>query len=133
MKVIATRLTRGADLKLTIAELVKRHCINAGAIASCVGCISSLKIRLAGANDELHLNEPLEIVSLAGTLTPDHQHIHIAVANQQGHVIGGHLMLGTLVDTTAELILHSYPHLEFFREFDGSTGYSELTIAEQAE
>ena len=125
---IAVRLTRGQDLKLSIQELVNQHQISAGTIASCVGCVSIINLRLANADQTLQIDAPFEIVSVMGTLTPNHQHIHISVADEQGKVIGGHLLEGTLIATTAELILHTYPELTFSREHDESTGYTELVI-----
>ncbi|NVD06342.1 DUF296 domain-containing protein [Vibrio sp. JPW-9-11-11] len=125
---IAVRLTKGDDLKLALHQLVSQHQINAGSIASCVGCFSQLKLRLAGARETLQLNEPLEIVSVMGTLTPDHQHVHLSVSRADGSVIGGHLMEGCLIDTTAELILHAYSNLVFSRQHDISTGFTELVI-----
>ncbi|MEZ8100364.1 PPC domain-containing DNA-binding protein [Vibrio bivalvicida] len=125
---IATRLTKGDDLKHSIQDLVTKHSISAGTIASCVGCFTHFHIRLAGATDTLELSEPLEIVSIMGTLTPNHQHIHISVARQNGEVVGGHLLEGCLIDTTAELIIHQYHKLSFSREVDPQTRYTELTI-----
>ena len=125
---IVIRLTRGADLKKSIAQLVAQHDVQAGSIASCVGCLSSVNLRLAGAQKTLQLQESLEIVSAMGTLTPEHQHIHVSVSDSAGRVIGGHLLEGSIIDTTAELIVHSYPTLRFSREFDSTTGYTELTI-----
>lgn len=125
---IATRLTRGSDLKASIAEIVVQHNIQAGSIASCVGCLSLVNLRLAGAQKTLQLNEPLEIVSVMGTLTPEHQHIHISVADSEGRVTGGHLLEGSIIDTTAELIVHNYSTLHFSREFDAATGYTELSV-----
>lgn len=130
LNVIAIRLTKGMDLKRCLAKIVQDHNVKAGIIASCVGCISTLKLRLAGAESTLSKNEAFEIVSVMGTLTPDHQHIHISVADKQGQVWGGHLMEGTLIDTTAELIIHSYPQLSFSREMDDETGYTELVVNE---
>ncbi|WP_041943124.1 PPC domain-containing DNA-binding protein [Vibrio furnissii] len=128
VKVRATRLTRGADLKQSIMALVQAHGITAGSIASCVGCLSHLNIRLADSTSTLSLQAPFEIVSLMGTLTPHHLHLHIAVADSQGKVLGGHLLDGNLVNTTAELIVHDYPDLAFDREYDAHTGFTELTI-----
>lgn len=128
INVIATRLTKGMDLKRSLAKIVKDHNIKAGSVASCVGCISTLNLRLAGAESTLSKCEPFEIVSAMGTLTTEHQHVHISVSDKQGHVWGGHLMEGTLIDTTAELIIHSYPALTFSRKMDESTGYTELVI-----
>ncbi len=125
---LAWRLTRGDDLKTAIQHLVTQNHIQAGSIASCVGSLSQLHIRLAGAQQTLKLSQPFEIVSLMGTLTADHQHLHIAVADNQGKVWGGHLLEESYIDTTAELIIHRYPSLHFAREHDRQTGYSELKI-----
>ena len=125
---IATRLTKGDDLKQTIQQLVTQHHIHAGSIASCVGCFTQLNIRLAGATETLQLCEPLEIVSIMGTLTAEHQHIHLSVAKQNGDVIGGHLLEGSLIDTTAELIIHHYGNLKFHRQHDMNTGFTELVV-----
>lgn len=125
---IATRLTRGQDLKLELQKLVTKHNVAAGSIASCVGCVSQLNIRLANANHTKLIQAPFEIVSVMATLTPNHQHVHISVADENGDVIGGHLLEGTIIATTAELILHRYDTLTFSREYDDSTGYTELSI-----
>ncbi|HDM8048389.1 PPC domain-containing DNA-binding protein [Vibrio fluvialis] len=128
IKVLATRLTQGADLKQSIMALVQEHSITAGSIASCAGCLSQLNIRLADSISTLSLQAPFEIVSLMGTLTPHHLHLHIAVADSQGKVWGGHLLDGNLINTTAELIVYGYPDLAFDREYDAHTGFTELTI-----
>ncbi|MGR5363578.1 PPC domain-containing DNA-binding protein [Vibrio mediterranei] len=125
---IAVRLTRGTDLKQALHKLVAEHQIQAGSIASCVGCLSQISMRLAGAEHTLKRSEPFEIVSLMGTLTPEHQHVHISVADSKGNVLGGHLLEESIVDTTAELIVHHYPELVFEREIDKSTGYTELHV-----
>ena len=127
---IAVRLTKGQDLKKQIQSLVTEHKIQAGTIASCVGCLEQVSLRLAGAEQSITLTQPFEIVSVMGTLTANHQHIHISVADSDGKVIGGHLLDNSLIDTTAELILHTYPSLSFSREQDDTTGYSELVVGE---
>ncbi|ENM3739045.1 DNA-binding protein [Vibrio cholerae] len=126
---IALRLTRGMDLKQQIVQLVQQHRIHAGSIASCVGCLSTLNIRLADSVSTLQVSAPFEILSLSGTLTYQHCHLHIAVADAQGRVWGGHLLEGNLINTTAELMIHHYPQHHFTREFDPNTGYSELVVS----
>ena len=126
--VLAHRLTQGTDLKAAIQAMVRQHGITAGSIASCVGCLTTINLRLAGANASLVSQGSFEIVSIMGTLTADHQHIHIAVADDRGSVVGGHLLDGNIVGSTAELIINSYPQLHFSREFDPTTGYTELLI-----
>ena len=78
--------------------------------------------------EEHHNHRDLEILSLAGTLAPDGAHLHIAVANSTGTVAGGHLSCGTLVRTTAELVVALLPGWVFQRVLDPATGYPELHV-----
>ncbi|WP_070966969.1 PPC domain-containing DNA-binding protein [Vibrio sonorensis] len=125
---IAIRLHRGSDLKQSIKKLVDDNRVKAGTILSCVGSLSSINLRLAGASQTLFLHSSFEIVSVVGTLTPDHQHIHISVADGEGKVIGGHLLDGAVIDTTAELIIAKLDQLHFSREIDSQTGFTELKL-----
>jgi predicted DNA-binding protein with PD1-like motif len=59
---------------------------------------------------------------------PDGAHPHIAVAGSSSDVIGGHLCAGSLVRTTAELVIGLLPDWRFTRELDPATGYAELRI-----
>lgn len=88
------RLTQGTDLKKALVAYVNEHQLSACIVSCCVGCLSQLHIRLAGAQSVLHLIEPLEIVSLTGTLCTTGAHIHISVAKIDGQVVGGHLLDG---------------------------------------
>ncbi|MDD1780672.1 DNA-binding protein [Enterovibrio sp. ZSDZ35] len=125
---VAFRLTRGADLKLSIQSAVHQHNIHAGCVVSLVGCLSTLVIRLADGDTTKTFNEPLEILSVSGSLTPDHVHLHISVTDTEGRVWGGHLMEGSIVSHTAEVCLLSFSSYQFSREYDGTTGYTELLI-----
>ena len=48
-------------------------------------------------------------------------------------MIGGHLCAGSLVRTTAELVIGLLPEWRFNRELDPATGYPELQIKVQPE
>jgi predicted DNA-binding protein with PD1-like motif len=100
----------------------------AGCVISAVGSLSVAQLRLAGAAEATTLAGDLEILSLAGTLCADGAHLHIALADASGAVIGGHLATGSLVRTTAELVLALLPEWQFSRELDPATGYAELRI-----
>ena len=75
------------------------------------------------------LDEPTEILSLAGTLCPDGLHLHIALGRRDGQCVGGHVVDGCIVRTTAELIVGEAPDLEFRRAPDPETGYLELCVS----
>jgi predicted DNA-binding protein with PD1-like motif len=104
----------------------------AGCVISAVGSLSPAQLRLAGAAEATAIQGELEILSLSGTLSPDGAHLHIAVADSSGAVIGGHLCAGSLVRTTAELLIGLLPQWRFNRELDPTTGYAELQISPQA-
>jgi predicted DNA-binding protein with PD1-like motif len=85
-------------------------------------------LRLSNMNETKTWKENFEITSLTGTLSPDGNHLHISIANKDGVTIGGHLMDGSIIFTTAEIIIGEAPDLIFTRETDPATSYKELKI-----
>jgi predicted DNA-binding protein with PD1-like motif len=132
MKVIPLRLQPGADLRRALEAWMGEQQEQAGCVISTVGSLSLAQLRLAGATQATAIHGELEILSLSGTLSPDGVHLHIAIADSLGEVIGGHLCAGSLVRTTAELVIGLLPEWRFHRELDPATGYSELRISPQA-
>ena len=128
MKVVPLRLLPGDDLRLTLEAWMGEQQEQAGCMISAVGSLSVAQLRLAGAEEASTIHGELEILSLASTLSPDGAHLHIAVAGSQGAVIGGHLCAGSLVRTTAELVVGLLPQWRFNRVLDPATGYAELQI-----
>jgi predicted DNA-binding protein with PD1-like motif len=136
MKVMAFRLLPGADLKQELRRIVEERGLRAGCIVSCVGSLARARLRMAGATSEADsfksVDEPTEIISLVGTLCPDGLHLHMTVAGRDGQCIGGHVVEGCIVHTTAELIVAELPDVEFRREYDPETGYRELRVADHS-
>jgi predicted DNA-binding protein with PD1-like motif len=97
-------------------------------VSSAVGSLSVAQLRLAGSAEAITLAGDLEILSLSGTLSADGSHLQIALADASGAVIGGHIATGSLVRTTAELVLGLLPEWQFSRELDPATGCAELRI-----
>jgi predicted DNA-binding protein with PD1-like motif len=134
MNVEAFRLTPGADLKGEIMRIVRERGFRAGYIVSCVGSLARARIRAPGAPEAfLSFEEPMEIVSLVGTLCPDGAHLHIGLARRSGECIGGHVGQGCVVHTTAELIVGELAGWEFSRAPDPETGYRELRVTRRGE
>jgi predicted DNA-binding protein with PD1-like motif len=129
MKVVPLRLTPGADLRLALEAWMGAQQEQAGCVLSAVGSLSVAQLRLAGATQATAIHGELEILSLSGTLSPDGAHLHIAIADSKGAVIGGHLCAGSLVRTTAELVIGLLPEFQFRRELDPATGYAELRVS----
>ena len=128
MKTHVFRLRRGSDLLKALQEYARTRRIAAGTVVSGVGCGTRARVRDASGVTVRELNEPLEIVSLMGTLSAARTHLHIALAREDLTVLGGHLMEGCIVNTTAEVVLLELDGVRFGAEWDGETGYDELAI-----
>jgi predicted DNA-binding protein with PD1-like motif len=133
MRVVPLRLQPGDDLRRALDAWMAEQQEQAGCVISAVGSLSVAQLRLAGATEATAIRGDLEILSLSGTLSPDGAHLHIAIAGSSGAVIGGHLGAGSLVRTTAELVIGLLPDWRFSRELDPATGYPELRIRAQPE
>ena len=128
MKVVPLRLQPGDDLRRVLEAWMGDQQEQAGCVISAVGSLSVAQLRLAGASQATAIRGELEILSLSGTLSPDGAHLHIAIADSTGAVIGGHLCMGSLVCTTAELVIGLLPQWRFSRELDPATGCAELRV-----
>ena len=132
MRTLAFRLRPGTDLLDELQRLTGAHALRAGLILTCVGSLSRAHLRMPGAVGEEDVfrtwEEPMEIVSLTGTLCPEGLHVHISLARPDGHCIGGHLAPGCIVNTTAELVIGELEDVEFTRPLDPETGYDELSV-----
>lgn len=127
----AFRLKPGEDLKQGIEKIVTEKKINAGWVATCVGSLTDYMIRFANQPDGSSGYGHFEIVSLTGTVGINGSHLHISISDSTGHTIGGHLMSGCKIYTTAEIVLQSTDKYEFKREKDGTTPWEELQIKEK--
>lgn len=133
MKTHCFRLTRGADLKREIRRYAEQHHIGAAVVGSAVGCLTHACVRDASGITAHTLEERLEIVSLMGTVSAERLHLHIALAREDLSVIGGHMMEGCIVNTTAEVVLLELPGVRFWGAFDAETGYRELVMEREGE
>ncbi len=124
----AIRLQPGQDLRREIEQFAKRENLQAGFIATCVGSLDRTALRLANQKEVTTFSGYMEIVSLVGTLSPDGVHLHLSVADETGKMFGGHLVPGSRVYTTAELVLGEARELQFHRVIDPATTYHELTV-----
>jgi predicted DNA-binding protein with PD1-like motif len=97
----------------------------------CVGSLSSARLRLAGGTQNATWQGTFEIVALTGTLSQDGGDLHVAVADDQGRTVGGHLAEGCRVRTTAEVVLAADDRLVFAHEHDPATGYDELVVRQR--
>jgi len=124
----AFRLRPGQDLKREILAFAERHGLRAPVVLTCVGSLTRVSIRLAGAVNTLVREGKFEIISLVGCADPPRGHLHLGVADEAGSTLGGHLTDGCVVNTTAEVVLGELPGVTFRRQPDEKSGYHELVV-----
>lgn len=128
MRTLPIRLRPKQDLRHALDALVAEHKLGAAFVLQGIGSLSVARIRFAGVSEPTELRGDLEILTLAGSLSPDGAHLHISVADAQGRVIGGHVAPGCIVRTTAEILVALLPDMRFSREPDPDSGWDELAI-----
>ncbi|MCH7228808.1 PPC domain-containing DNA-binding protein [Haloferula sp. A504] len=128
METFPLRLPPGADLKAALDALVIEKGWSAAVVLTGIGSLDLATIRFADRDVATPISGPLEILSLGGTLSAGGSHLHIAVSDGDGRVVGGHLKEGATVRTTAEIVMGILPGWEFCREMDPATGYLELSV-----
>lgn len=124
----AFRLKPNEDLYDSILSFAKNNKIKAGSIQTCVGSLKVVNIRLANASKSKHLTECFEICSLVGTLCESGLHLHISLSDSNGNMLGGHVLPGCKIYTTAEIVILELCDLLFTREMDAETGFKELIV-----
>src|SRR6187399_466541 len=127
-KVYIFRLNPGEDLRKSIETIAKEKNITAGWINTCVGSLTDYNIRFANQQDGSSGSGHFEIVSLSGTVSVNGSHVHVSISDSTGKTIGGHLLQGCKIYTTAEIVIGQLKDKIFTREKDGSTPWEELRV-----
>ena len=107
---------------------MKHYRVEAGAMLTCVGSLTDVTLRLANQDGPTVWQGHFEIVSLVGTLSTNGSHLHLSVSDSTGRTIGGHLLDGCKIYTTAEIVIGVMPGLRYSREPDPTFGYRELVV-----
>ncbi|WP_139925721.1 PPC domain-containing DNA-binding protein [Hymenobacter sp. DG01] len=128
LRTYALRLKPGQDLRRELQAFAEQHQLRAAAVLTCVGSLTTAILRLANQPGPTQYQGHFEIVSLVGILSINGSHLHLSIADSTGRTLGGHLVEGNLVYTTAELVIGEMPELDFRREPDATYGYQELVV-----
>jgi len=126
VQTLVLRLNPGDDLRASLDLALKQGGGEAAFVVSGIGSLRGASIRFAGAANATRIEGDLEILTLAGSLSPDGSHLHVSVADAEGRVFGGHAAPGCTVRTTAEILVAWLPQWHFARKHDPATGYAEL-------
>ncbi len=128
MEYDAFRLLPGMDLRQALQTWAERGGIEAAVLLSGVGSLTHYAIRMANQPAAARGSGYFEITSLAGTISRYGLHLHLTIADENGQCLGGHLMEGCRIYTTAEIVAGILPGLRFSREMDHATGFKELVV-----
>ena len=119
------RFLPGEEVRTELEQFCVQEGLEAAAIVSAVGSVSSALIRFGGRPEGTAISGDLEVCTLSGTLSKHGMHIHLAVADGDGRMTGGHLMKAT-VRTTLEVVIQEVGGVRMVRRKDERTGYNEL-------
>ena len=122
------RLTPGHDLFDSIEEFVRERNIEAGCVVSAVGSLTHATLRLANREFFTEYDGYFEIVSMTGVVSVYGSHLHISFSDGDGKTIGGHLVSGCKIYTTAEIVILAFENEIYKREFAADSGYDELVV-----
>lgn len=122
------KVPHGADLLQTLTEFCVAHGIMLGRVEA-IGAVQKARIAFydqsARKYEHMELARPLEIVKLAGNISVKDDrpfvHAHVALADRDGRVYGGHLAEGNIV-FACECIIEAYTAAPLERAFDETTG-----------
>jgi hypothetical protein len=129
MKNHTFRLHPGQDLFDSIEAFLLVENIEAGCVLSGVGSLTRAVLRLANRDFYAEYEGHFEIVSLTGTVSVHGSHLHISISDGDGKTIGGHLVPGCKIYTTAEIVLAVFPDIVYKRELlENDSGYEELVV-----
>ena len=128
MKILPLRLKPSQDLRQSLKDFVQTQNIEAGFILTAIGSLKQAAIRFADRQEITILHDKFEILSLNGTLANTGVHLHIVISDRNGKTIGGHLVDGCIIYTTAEIVIGVSEEFRFLRTTDPETGYLELEI-----
>ena len=126
-RICFSRIFEDEDLPEAIKKRVEESDVKAGVFI----LIGSLKKAVLGYyNGEeyklIELDGPLEIASCMGNIAVDGKgetivHPHIVISNEKGEAFGGHLMKGSLVGATVELVIVEGLDVKLRRALDEKT------------
>lgn len=125
------RLFPGQELLTELRSFMQTYRLKAAFIAASVGSLTDVSLRFAGQTDKNYFSGTFEIISLSGTLDENGEHLHLAISDGMGRMMGGHVMPGCIIRTTLELVLGELTSLEFNRTHCHLSGYEELDISKR--
>jgi len=126
-KTVFSRIMEGEDLLDSIKNRAEKSGIRAGFFIL-IGTLkhASLGYYKNGEYKTMILEGPVEIASCTGSIAVDEgaevvAHAHIVVSDEEGKAFGGHLMKGSEIGATAELVMVEVEGVNLQKVYDEKT------------
>jgi len=143
-RVVAFRLSPGADIYESLKNIIEEHNIKTGVILSGVASLKQAVLRNVNLIPDsfpmtdayrvlTKIKKPLEVLTLSGNITElnckpfVHAHIVVSAGEENGLAYGGHLEKGCIVFSTAEIIIAEINEMQILREMSDDTLTKEFT------
>ena len=132
-RVVVIRLAPGADLLGGMQSACERYGIRNGVVISAIGSLACVRFCDVEALPEkkcgygygriLTLDDTIELTSAGGVICSDDEgninlHVHISMSDKTGKAYGGHLVEGTRVLMTADIVLGEIEGVSMLRKYD---------------
>ncbi len=104
MRSRAMKLGPGTDLRGSLEQLARDESAS-GYVLGVVGNLSRAAFQCPGQPQPTVLEGDLEIITLNGTISPEHVHLHLSLSDGACQVWGGHLEQGSLVLKAADVLV----------------------------
>ena len=132
-RIVAARMSPGEDVLLGIQKVCEEHNIKDGIILTGMGSLDGAQffnpVPLAdkkcgyGYSEVTVLRGPIELVSMTGMICHNAEgetllHVHYSLSDQHGTGHGGHLIEGTKVLMTVDIVIGEIEGVEMSREYD---------------
>ncbi len=105
------KLSSGEDVFNSLNEL-QMNSNSTSFLISAVGDLSKVSFKCPLNEKHINLERKLEIITLNGYITSTVSHVHISVSDENCSVFGGHLLSGTTVHKSLDILIGSIPDLK---------------------
>lgn len=132
-RIIAIRLKPGTDFLHGLEEACAQMKINNGVILSAIGSLDGVRfcdpVEVAGRRakygygDPLQLSGAIELTNASGIICHDDEgntnlHVHVTLSDRYGTAHGGHLVEGTKVLLTLDVVIAEVEGIVMGRQMD---------------
>jgi hypothetical protein len=131
-RMLVFRIPEDEDLAIAIKKRAEESGVKAG-VFLLIGALKNVTLGCyrKGSYEQIKFAGSLEIASCSGNIAVDEKdnvviHAHIVVSNEKGQAFGGHLMEGSRVGVTAELMIVEGLGLHLVRSLDEKTNLKLL-------